>query len=215
MAAKPKRAVSAKKKTATATKKAATKKRAARTGARSIPKATLAQVRRALGGAGLAGTSVDLDALPKPYALAVSDVTLDELREVKGTTVVVGDLHVKGDIALRRSKGIPALVVTGDVIARHVYADATLVVGGTLAALTVVGDAGWDGGFFVGGLDADTLVLKETALETLGRGPKDRVRVRRLADLEKPAKAKKAVPELFELDPDDVPAYAYFLTLPR
>ena len=176
---------------------------------------TLAVVSDALAAVGFAPPHGDVSGLPKPYALALGSVTLDELRDVSGTVVVVGDLHVKGDVALRRVSGLPNLVVTGDLTARHVYADAFLVVGGTLAALTVIGDTGWDGGIFVGGLDADTAVLKDTALEPLGRGGKGRIRVRRLADLESPAKAKKAVPELFELDPEDVPAYTYFLTLPR
>ncbi len=161
----------------------------------------------------------DVAQLPPPYALALGSVTLDELRDVSGTVVIVGDLQVKGDVALRRVSGLPNLVVTGDMTARHVYADAFLVVGGTLAALTVIGDATWDGQLFVGTIETDTLVLKDTGLEFLGKGSKkDKIRVRRLADLESPRKAKKAVPELFDLDrddPDDVPAYAYFLTLPR
>ena len=175
-------------------------------------------VRDALAAVAFELPHADFAQLPAPYALALGSVTLDELRDVSGTVVVLGHLHVKGDVALRRISGLPNLVVTGDMTARHVYADAFLVVGGTLAALTVIGDAAWDGALFVGSLEADTVVLKDTGLELLGKGAKkDKIRVRRLADLESPAKAKKAVPELFDLDPeaDDVPAYAYFLTLAR
>ncbi|MBX3212167.1 MAG: hypothetical protein KF850_09055, partial [Labilithrix sp.] len=176
---------------------------------------TLAVVRDALAAVGFDPPHGDVDGLPKPYALALGSVTLDELRDVSGTVVIVGDLQVKGDVSLRRVSGLPNLVVTGALNARHVYADAFVVVGGTLTAHTVVGDSGWDGGFFVGGLDANTAVLKDTSLDSIGKGAKGWIRVRRLADLESPAKARKAVPELFDLDPDDVPAYTYFLTLPR
>ncbi|MDF2698020.1 MAG: hypothetical protein K0S65_6403, partial [Labilithrix sp.] len=176
---------------------------------------TLAVVQDALAAVGFDPPHADVSGLPKPYALALGSVALDELRDVSGTVVVVGDLSVKGDVSLRRISGLPNLVVTGGLKARHVYADAFLVVGGKLAARTVIGDAGGDGGIFVGGVEADTAVLKDTALELIGEGGKGRLRVKRLADLESPAKAKKAVPELFDLDPEEVPAYTYFLTLSR
>lgn len=173
---------------------------------------TLDALMQALGAANFDLPHATASQLPQPYRLATGDVTLPELSLPSGTLVVIGDLTITQDIDARRESAIANLIVTGDLQVRHAYLDAFLVVGGTARAHTLIAEAGWDGGLFVGGIQADTLVLKDCGLDYLG---KKRLTVQRFADFEKPRAAKTAVPELFADDPDDVDAFAFFLALPR
>lgn len=151
--------------------------------------------------------------LPKPYQMAKGDVNVATIALPRGTLVVIGNLMVEQDIDARRDGGIANIIVTGDMQVRHAYVDAFLVVGGTLRGHTIVADSKWDGGLFAGAIESETLVLKECGLEFLG---KKKLSVGRIADLEKPRSAKKAVPELFPADPgEDIDAYDFFARLPR
>lgn len=174
------------------------------------PSVGLDRVITALARASFALPHARPEQLPAPFRLAESGLAVPELDCIDGTFVVVGDLDVGGDVSLRRSGKLSNIVVTGDLRARHVYFDAFLVVGGTLRADTVIGDVGWDGGLFVGAVEADTLVLKDTGLDFLDD---EKLSVKRFANLEEEEAARKAVPELF--DGDDVDAFGFFLSLPR
>lgn len=151
--------------------------------------------------------------LPKPYQLAKGNVSIPKIALPRGTLVVIGNLTLEEDLDARREEGISNIIVTGDMQVRNAYVDAFLVVGGTLRADTIVADSNWDGGLFAGAIEVETMVLKDCALDFLG---KRKLGVKRLADLEKIKSAKKAVPELFATsDEDEIDAYAFFASLPR
>ncbi|HEY1955027.1 MAG TPA: hypothetical protein VGH28_05430 [Polyangiaceae bacterium] len=154
------------------------------------------EIARALGEAKFDPPHGNITSLPQPYQLAIGDVALKEIVNPRGTIVVIGNL---------------VFIVTKDMTVRHAYFDAFLVVGGTLRGKTIVADSTWNGGLFAGGVEADTLVLKDCGLELLGKAKKPKVK--RLADFEKESAAKKAVPELFA--DEDVDAYGFFLALKR
>ncbi|MBX3714174.1 MAG: hypothetical protein KF800_19595 [Lysobacter sp.] len=173
----------------------------------------LKELTRELGNSGLELPHASPSELPKPYQLATGDVRIPRIALPRGTLVVIGNLTLEEDIDARRVEGISNIIVTGDMQVRNAYVDAFLVVGGTLRAGTIVADSNWDGGLFTGAIEAETIVLKDCALDFLG---KKKLVVKRLADLEKIKSAKKAVPELFAGgDEDEIDAYAFFASLSR
>jgi hypothetical protein len=146
--------------------------------------------------------------LPAPHYLVDGDLALDHVEMLTGTLFVTGDLAIGTLDVQRCGRQLTNICVAGGCTLGVAYLDGFLAVRGALGCDTLVVDAAWDGGVFIGGdLVADTLVIHNTGVEVDGV-----TSVEHEADLvEAPIAAREAVPELFDGEAADV--RGYFLSL--
>ncbi|HEY3805330.1 MAG TPA: hypothetical protein VGL61_22135 [Kofleriaceae bacterium] len=172
---------------------------------------TLAAITSALSAAGFELPHVRASGLRGPFRLHEGELALPELAMRTGTLVVIGALRVAGALELQRdSRPLAHVIVVGSCALGRAYVDGFLVVRDDLDVQTLVADAAWDGGVFVGGtLAADTLVVHNTQLTLKGA-----TRARVTADTAQREAAREALPSLFVDDDPEPRAYFDAITQP-
>jgi len=173
-----------------------------------VKDATSPAVTAALAAAGFELPHAKPAALKPPFRLHEGELALPELKMMTGTLVVIGNLSIKGPVALRRdSRPLAHVIVVGSCTLGTAYIDGFLVVRDELRADVLIADASWDGGIFVGkDLHADTLAIHNTAMTIKGA-----THARVHANSERSEAAQEALPALFQNG--DVDAYGYFTSL--